>query len=108
MIIQTSGISQGGFSMGGTAGELDGQNFGLGTASKDQRVNKEALLKMTRTKRQAANKTPGGQQVKDKSPPLGSKPTGATLQRSITNEDDQFSRVKESSDVSETKDQRPR
>ncbi len=64
MIIQISGASQGGSSMGGTAGELDGQSFALGTASKDQRVNKEALLKMTRTKRQAANKTPGGQQAK--------------------------------------------
>ncbi len=95
--------------MGGTAGELDGQSFGLGTASKDQRANKEALLKMTRTKRQVANKTPGGQQQpKDKSPPLGSKPTGATLQRGLTIEDDVFSRAKELSDMTETKDQRPK
>jgi hypothetical protein len=55
--------------MGGTAGDLDGQNFGLGTASKDQRANKEALLKMTRNKRQTAagattTKTPGAQQTK--------------------------------------------
>ncbi len=57
-------MSQGGSSMGGIAGELDGQNFGLGNASKDQRANKEALLKMTKTKRQIANKTPGGQQAK--------------------------------------------
>lgn len=61
-----SGISQG---PSGTAGDLDGQNFGLGTASKDQRANKEALLKMTRNKRQAApgatttSKTPGAQQT---------------------------------------------
>jgi hypothetical protein len=46
-----SGISQG---ASGTAGELDGQNFALGTGSKDQRANKEALLKMTRNKRQTA------------------------------------------------------
>jgi hypothetical protein len=58
-----SGVSQGASSTGGTAGELDGQNFALGTASKDQRANKEALLKMTRNKRQAANKTPAGQQA---------------------------------------------
>jgi hypothetical protein len=89
--------------MGGTAGELDGQSFGLGTASKDQRANKEALLKMTRTKRQVANKTPGGQ-PKDKSPPLGSKP----LQRGLTTDDDSFSRAKELSDMTETKDQRPK
>jgi len=107
IIIQTSGLSQGGISMGGTAGELDGQSFGLGTASKDQRANKEALLKMTRTKRQVANKTPGGQ-PKDKSPPLGLKPTGATFQRGLTTEDDVFSRAKEPSDMTETKDQRPK
>ena len=57
--VQMSGISQGANSMMGVAGELDGQSFSLGTASKDQRVNKEALLKMTRNKRQTANKTPG-------------------------------------------------
>ncbi len=50
--------------MGGTAGELDGQSFALGTVSKDQRVNKEALLKMTRNKRQATGKTPAAQQSK--------------------------------------------
>lgn len=50
--------------MGGVAGELDGQSFALGTASKDQRANKEALLKLTRNKRVAANKTPGGQTAK--------------------------------------------
>ncbi|CAF2794309.1 unnamed protein product [Rotaria sp. Silwood2] len=105
-----SGASQGASTMGGTAGELDGQSFGLGTASKDQRVNKEALLKMTRNKRQAATKTPGGQQQanpKSKSPPVGSKPTSVTLQRSITNDDEQFPRVKEPSDITETKDQPP-
>ena len=37
---------------------------------------------MTKTKRQVANKTPGGQ-TKDKSPPLGMKSTGSTLQRGI-------------------------
>ncbi len=56
-----SGVSQG---ASGNAGELDGQGFSIGTASKDQRANKEALLKMTRNKRQAANKTPSGQQSK--------------------------------------------
>lgn len=58
--------------MGGNAGDLDGQNFGLGAGSKDQRANKEALLKMTRGKRQPGappaavptGKTPGGQQTK--------------------------------------------
>ena len=64
-----SGISQGANSMGGNAGELDGQRFALGANSKDQRANKEALLKMTRNKRQpaagaATNKTPGAQQIK--------------------------------------------
>jgi hypothetical protein len=63
-----SGISQGASSMGGTVGDLDGQNFGLGAASKDQRANKEALLKMTRNKRQTAagvttTKTSGAQQT---------------------------------------------
>jgi len=63
-----SGISQAA-SMGGTAGDLDGQSFGLGTAQKDQRANKEALLKMTRNKRQSAagaspTKPPGAQQTK--------------------------------------------
>ncbi|CAF4339054.1 unnamed protein product, partial [Rotaria magnacalcarata] len=54
---------------GGTAGDLDGQSFGLGAASKDQRTNKEALLKMTRNKRQPAaaaaptTKAPGVQQI---------------------------------------------
>jgi hypothetical protein len=64
LFIQMSGISQGASGMGGNAGELDGQGFAVGTASKDQRANKEALLKMTRNKRQAANKTPSGQQAK--------------------------------------------
>ena len=64
-----SGVSQGASGMGGTAGDLDGQNFGLGTAGKDQRANKDALLKMTRNKRQTpadapTNKTPGAQQPK--------------------------------------------
>lgn len=63
-----SGASQGA-SMGGTAGDLDGQNFGIGAASKDQRTNKEALLKMTKNKRQTAaaattTKTSGAQQAK--------------------------------------------
>jgi len=57
--------------MGGTAGDPDGQNFALGTSSKDQRANKDALLKMTRNKRQtstttapaAAAKTSGTQQT---------------------------------------------
>ncbi|CAF1184045.1 unnamed protein product [Rotaria sordida] len=104
-----SGASQGASTMVGTAGELDGQSFGLGIASKDQRVNKEALLKMTRNKRQAASKTSGGQQAnpKSKSPPVGSKPTSVSLQRSVTNDDEQFSRVKEPSDVAEMKDQPP-
>jgi hypothetical protein len=64
-----SGISQGANSMGGNAGELDGQRFALGANSKDQRANKEALLKMTRDKRQtgaggATTKTTGTQQAK--------------------------------------------
>jgi hypothetical protein len=45
---------------------------------------------------------------KDKSPPLGTKPTGATLQRVVTADDDSFARVKEPSDIAETKEQRPR
>jgi hypothetical protein len=62
-----SGIIQGAGGMGGNTGDLDGQNFGVGMASKDQRANKEALLKMTRNKRQtgagaATSKTPGGGQ----------------------------------------------
>ena len=61
---QISGTSQVSSSIGGTTGELDGQSFGLGVAPKDQRVNKEALLKMTRSKRQAASKVSGGQQAK--------------------------------------------
>jgi hypothetical protein len=62
-----SGISQGANSMGGNAGELDGQRFALGANSKDQRANKEALLKMTRDKRQTGGvttKTTGTQQAK--------------------------------------------
>jgi len=104
-----SGVSQGGSGLTGIAGDLDGQSFSLGTASKDQRVNKEALLKMTRNKRQTANKTPGGQppNPKEKSSPLGSKPANVTFQRSGTNDEEQFSRTKESSDLNETKDQRP-
>ncbi len=55
--------------MGGTAGDPDGAS---GAPSKDQRVNKDALLKMTRNKRQtatttapaAAAKTSGTQQTK--------------------------------------------
>lgn len=103
------GASQGPNSASGTAGELDGQSFSIGTASKDQRVNKEALLKMTRTKRQTTNKAPGGSQAnpKDKSPPLGGKPAGATLQRGNTTDEDQYSRAKELSDMADTKDQRP-
>lgn len=41
-----------GYGSGGNAGDLDGQNFGVGSGSKDQRANKEAMLKMTRGKRQ--------------------------------------------------------
>ncbi len=64
-----SGTTHGASSMGGTAGDLDGQNFGLGMASKDQRANQEALLKMTRNKRQTGagattTKPPGAQQTK--------------------------------------------
>ncbi|CAF0759156.1 unnamed protein product [Rotaria sp. Silwood1] len=106
-------VNQGMNSMGGTAGDLDGQNFALGTASKDQRVNKDALLKMTRNKRQPAagattSKTAGVQQMntKDKSSPPGSKPAGIVLQRGIT-DDEQFARVKEPSEMLDTKDQRP-
>jgi hypothetical protein len=58
-----SGLSQGNNNAAGVAGELDGQNFALGATTKDQRANKDALLKMTRNKRQgpaAASKTPGG------------------------------------------------
>lgn len=58
--------------MGGNVGDLDGQNFGVGSGSKDQRANKEAMLTMTRGKRQAAaplaaaptSKTPGAQPAK--------------------------------------------
>jgi len=46
--------------------------------------------------------------AKDKSPPLGTKHTGASLQRGITADDDPFARGKESSDLAETKEQRPR
>ncbi|CAF4087257.1 unnamed protein product [Rotaria magnacalcarata] len=106
-----SGTTQGATSIGGNSGELDGQSFGIGTASKDQRVSKDALLKMTRNKRQATSKTSPGQQQqptpKEKSSPLGSKPTGATLQRSSTNDEEQFPRVKEPSDVADMKDQPP-
>lgn len=63
---------------------------------------------MTKTKRQVANKTPGGQQIKDKSPPLGLKSTGATLQRGLTTEDDPFTRAKEPSDMTDIRDQRPK
>ena len=106
--VQMSGISQGASSLTGVAGDLDGQSFSLGTASKDQRVSKEALLKMTRNKRQTANKTPGGQAPKEKTSPLGSKPTNVTFHRSGTGDEDQFGRTKEPSDMTETKDQRPR
>lgn len=54
-----SGLSQG----NNSAGELDGQSFGLGATTKDQRASKDNILKMTRNKRQgpaAASKTPGG------------------------------------------------
>ena len=54
-----SGISQGNSSVG----ELDGQNFAVGSTSKDQRASKEALLKMTKNKRQgpaAPSKAAGG------------------------------------------------
>ena len=62
-------MGQGAGGMGGHAGDLDGQNFGLGVASKDQRANKEALQKLTRNKRQAGapaptTKPPGAQQAK--------------------------------------------
>ena len=69
-VFQMPGYGVGG--MGGNAGDLDGQNFGVGSGSKDQRANKEAMLKMTRGKRQAAppaaaaptSKTPGFQPAK--------------------------------------------
>jgi hypothetical protein len=63
------GMNQGASGMGGNAGDLDGQNFGLGLASKDQRANKEALQKLTRNKRQTGaagptTKPPGAQHTK--------------------------------------------
>lgn len=89
-------------SHGGGAGDLDGQNFGLGAGSKDQRANKEALLKMTRGKRPTgAAAAPTGKTLKGKSPPPGVK---SSLQRGATTEDEQFSRVKEPSDMYDTKD----
>ena len=45
---------------------------------------------------------------KERTPPPGSKPTGGILQRSVVAEDEQLSRVKESSEISEIKDQAPR
>lgn len=45
---------------------------------------------------------------KDKSPPLGTKLTGAGLQRGATMDDEAYSRAKESSDMADGKDQRPR
>lgn len=45
---------------------------------------------------------------KDKSPPLGTKLTGAALQRGATMDDEAFSRAKEPSDMADGKDQRPR
>ena len=62
-----AGLGQANNSAGGTAGELDGQNFGLGATTKDQRASKDNILKMTRNKRQgpaAASKTPGGAAIK--------------------------------------------
>ncbi len=69
IFLQMLGMNQGASGMGGNAGDLDGQNFGLGLASKDQRANKEALQKLTRNKRQTGaagptTKPPGAQQTK--------------------------------------------
>lgn len=46
--------------------------------------------------------------MKGKSSPPGSKPTSTGLQRGMTTDDEQFARVKEASDMLDTKDQRPR
>ncbi|CAF3904181.1 unnamed protein product [Adineta steineri] len=104
-----SNVSQATSSINGTAGELDGQNFALGTVSKDQRVNKDALLKMTRNKRQAGAKSSTGQLLnsKDKFSPVSLKPTGTNLQRNLTNDDDQLAHTRESNELAEAKDQRP-
>ncbi len=57
----------------GMGGDPDGQNFGLGVGSKDQRTNKETLLKMSQNKRPTGggattttttNKMPGVQPTK--------------------------------------------
>ncbi|UJR10395.1 hypothetical protein I4U23_014598 [Adineta vaga] len=103
-----STTSQSTSSVVGTAGELDGQNFALGTVPKEQRVNKEGLLKMTRNKRQAAKQT----NIKDKSSPVPLKLPGAIASRNLSAEEEeqqqqQLFRPKEPSDLPETKDQRP-
>ena len=61
-IVQMHGVGQGFDSIGSTPGELDDQNF----ATKDQRSNKEAMLKVTRTKKQPlpGTKTLGVQQTR--------------------------------------------
>ncbi|CAF1236005.1 unnamed protein product [Adineta steineri] len=106
-----------GSSRGGMGGDLDGQNFGTG--AKDQRGSKESLLKMARNKKQQATtpaaavttlKPPAAQQpgAKAKSPPPpGFKQNGAGPQRGATTDEEQFSQVKETSDVVDTKDQPP-
>ncbi|CAF1205076.1 unnamed protein product [Adineta ricciae] len=97
-------VSQSTSNLTGTAGELDGQSFALGTVPKEQRVNKEGLIKMTRSKRQAAKQA----STKDKASPTLSKLPGTSLSRNQTAEDEQqFARAKEPSDLPEIKDQRP-
>ena len=59
-----SGSSQGMGNTGGVTGELDGQSLSFGTVPKDQRTNKEALIKMTRNKRQSVHKIANGQPTK--------------------------------------------
>lgn len=79
-------------------------DFNSNHTSKDQRTNKETLAK---TSKQQANvptsnmKTSGAQQsaiTKGKSPSTGS------LQRNLTNDEEQYSRVKEPSDILDSKD----
>ncbi|CAF4349503.1 unnamed protein product, partial [Rotaria magnacalcarata] len=52
-------------------------------------------------------KAPGVQQInaKDKASPNGFKPTGNGPQRTMTTDDEQYSRVKEPSEMVDTKDQ---
>jgi hypothetical protein len=45
--------------------------------------------------------------TKEKTPPLTLKPVGNSLQRTATNDDDQFVRVKDANETIENKEQRP-